>query len=78
MRGDMSPIPNTLSWRGAQLKHSDNFTFMVTFYNNTETKYLQLHPKLTIIQEIKRVPRPTENTSSNMLKCYRVPGSVLR
>jgi len=23
--------PNTFSWRGAQLKHSDNFTF--TFYN---------------------------------------------
>jgi hypothetical protein len=24
------PLPNTPSWRGAQLKHRDNFTF--TFY----------------------------------------------
>jgi hypothetical protein len=30
MRGAIPPLPNTPSWRGAQLKHRDNFTF--TFY----------------------------------------------
>jgi hypothetical protein len=27
MRGAISPFPNTPSWRGAQLKHRDKFTF---------------------------------------------------
>jgi hypothetical protein len=27
MRGAINPLPNTPSWRGAQLKHRDNFTF---------------------------------------------------
>jgi hypothetical protein len=27
MSGAKSPLPNTASWRGAQLKHRDNFTF---------------------------------------------------
>jgi hypothetical protein len=27
MRGAISPLPNMPSWRGAQLKHRDNFTF---------------------------------------------------
>jgi len=27
MRGAIPPFPNTPSWRGAQLKHRDNFTF---------------------------------------------------
>jgi hypothetical protein len=30
MSGDVSPLPNTPSWRGAQLKHRDNFTFTFT------------------------------------------------
>jgi len=30
MRGALSPLPNTPSCRGAQLKHRDNFTFTVT------------------------------------------------
>jgi hypothetical protein len=30
MRRAISPLPNTPSWRGTQLKHRDNFTF--TFY----------------------------------------------
>jgi hypothetical protein len=30
MSGATSPLPNTPSWRGVQLKHGDNFTF--TFY----------------------------------------------
>jgi hypothetical protein len=32
MRGAVSPLPTIPSWRGAQLKHTDNFTF--TFENN--------------------------------------------
>jgi len=31
MRGAIPPLPNTLSWRGAQSKHRDNFTFTLTF-----------------------------------------------
>jgi hypothetical protein len=31
MSGVIPPLPNTPSWRGAQLKHRDNFTF--TFYD---------------------------------------------
>jgi len=27
MSGTIPPVPNTPSWRGAQLKHRDNFTF---------------------------------------------------
>jgi len=27
MRGVIPPLPNTPSWRGAELKHRDNFTF---------------------------------------------------
>jgi hypothetical protein len=33
MSGAIPPLPNTPSLRGAQLKHSDNFT--LTFYPNT-------------------------------------------
>jgi hypothetical protein len=29
MRGAIPPLPNTHSWRGAQLKHRDNFTFII-------------------------------------------------
>jgi hypothetical protein len=31
MSGATSPLPNTPSWRGAQLKHRDNFTFTFAF-----------------------------------------------
>jgi len=31
MRGATSPLPNTPSWRGAQLKHRDNFYFYFYF-----------------------------------------------
>jgi hypothetical protein len=31
MRGAIPALPNTPSWRGAQLKHRDKFTFYVIF-----------------------------------------------
>jgi hypothetical protein len=31
MSGAIPPLPDSPSWRGAQLKHSDNFTFTFTF-----------------------------------------------
>jgi hypothetical protein len=34
MSGAIPPLPNTSSWRGAQLKHRDNFTF--TFHEELE------------------------------------------
>jgi hypothetical protein len=30
MSGAIPPLPNTPSWRGAQLNHRDNFTFTFT------------------------------------------------
>jgi hypothetical protein len=30
MSGAIPPLPNTPSWRGAQLKHRDSFTFTST------------------------------------------------
>jgi len=30
MSGALLPLPHTLSWRGAQVKHGDNFTFCTT------------------------------------------------
>jgi hypothetical protein len=33
MSGTIPPFPNTFPWRGAQLKHTDNFTFYL--YLNT-------------------------------------------
>jgi hypothetical protein len=32
MNGAIPQLPNSPSWRGAQLKHRDNFTFTFTFY----------------------------------------------
>jgi hypothetical protein len=34
MGGAIPPLPNTPSWRGAQLKHRDNFTFLLLHFNN--------------------------------------------
>jgi hypothetical protein len=44
MRGVIRPLSNTPSWRGAQLKHRDNFTFLrISYHNNqgnaTRTRY---------------------------------------
>jgi len=36
MSGAVPPLPNTPLWRGAQLKHRDNFAF--TFYSG-DTKF---------------------------------------
>jgi hypothetical protein len=33
MRGAIFPFHNTPSWRGAQLKHRDNFIFTFTYLN---------------------------------------------
>jgi hypothetical protein len=34
MNGAIPPLPNTPSWRGAQLKHRDNFTLTLPFNIN--------------------------------------------
>jgi hypothetical protein len=33
MSGTIPPFPNTTPWRGAQLKHRDNFTFTFKYIN---------------------------------------------
>jgi hypothetical protein len=41
MSGAIPPLPNTPSWRGAQFKHRDNFTF----YLYHEERYIVVtHP----------------------------------
>jgi hypothetical protein len=34
MRGAIPPLPNAPSWRGAQLKHRNNFTFTLVPYKH--------------------------------------------
>jgi hypothetical protein len=48
MRVAIPPLPNTPSWRGAQLKHRDNFTF-------TLRKHLTKIYRLHTIQDHKQV-----------------------
>jgi hypothetical protein len=43
MSGAISPLPNTPSWRGAQLKHRESFTFFIVL------------EKLTVIQLVKKL-----------------------
>jgi len=45
MSGAIPPLPNTPSWRGDQLKHSDNFTFYL--YNNNNNNNNNLHYSYT-------------------------------
>jgi hypothetical protein len=44
MSGAIPPLTNTPSWRGAQLKHRDNFIFTFTF-----TFYILLHTILVLL-----------------------------
>jgi hypothetical protein len=41
MSGTIPQLPNTPLWRGAQLKHRDNFTFTFTFYSTLLTELIQ-------------------------------------
>jgi hypothetical protein len=36
MSGAIPPLPNTPSWRGAQLKHRDSFTFTLPLRDGGE------------------------------------------
>jgi hypothetical protein len=46
MSGAISPLPNTPSWRGAQLKHRDNFTLPLPLPYVIETAFLS-NPKVS-------------------------------
>jgi len=37
MRGAIHPLLNTPSWRGAQLKHSDDYTYTLIYTLGLET-----------------------------------------
>jgi hypothetical protein len=40
MLGTILPLPNTPSWRGAKLKHRDNFTFtFIEFYKGVSKSF---------------------------------------
>jgi hypothetical protein len=43
MNGAIPPLPNTPSWRGAQLKHRDIFTFTFTFYYTVKDNTIVSH-----------------------------------
>jgi hypothetical protein len=49
MRGAVRSLPNTPSWRGAQLKHRDNFTFPFTF-TFTFTYYITPWAELSTLE----------------------------
>jgi hypothetical protein len=40
--------PNTPSWRGAQLKHRDNFTFNRFFENITKSNIWEHHKQIKV------------------------------
>jgi hypothetical protein len=47
MIGAIPPLPNTPSWRGAQLKDRDNFTF--TFASSLVVKRTKASSKIIIV-----------------------------
>jgi hypothetical protein len=51
MSGAIHPLPHTPSWRGAQLKHRDNFTFTFTF---------------TYLHQLTQVKRPRIKTTKQL------------
>jgi hypothetical protein len=53
--------PNTPSWRGAQLKHRDNFTFTFTFYlyNGTSSRHVYHQRKGVPTTYWERAPYPS-------------------
>jgi len=55
MRGAILPLPNTPSWRGAQLKHEDNFTFTFHLFSplsKVTLKAYQTEPKSKYLDNI--------------------------
>jgi hypothetical protein len=57
--GAISPLPNTPSWRGAQLKHRDNFTlpylYLITTVKVCILSYFKQDPKIFIFR--LKIPR---------------------
>jgi hypothetical protein len=39
--------PNTSSWRGAQLKHRDNFTFYLDDDDDDDDDHARVYPKVS-------------------------------
>jgi hypothetical protein len=55
MSGAVPPFPNTASWRGAELKHRDNFTFYLLPPLASNTLLTTLHPLLeNVLQTVCR------------------------
>jgi hypothetical protein len=55
MNGSIPPFPNTPPWRGAQLKHRDNFTFTFLWVWNLVSN-LRGKPRQTVFEnwELRR------------------------
>jgi hypothetical protein len=43
MRGAIPPLLNTPSWRGTQLKHTDNFTLKIHYRDQDVDESIILH-----------------------------------
>jgi hypothetical protein len=56
--------PNTPSWRGAQLKHSDNFTFTFTFIKYEYTKSHGTHRNTDLTGENDAFRKPSQESRS--------------
>jgi hypothetical protein len=54
MRGAIPPLPNTPSWRGAQLKQRDSFTFTSTCFKS-DLIYRKLIVTLALINGVGNI-----------------------
>jgi len=55
MRGAIPLLPHTPSWRGAQLKHGDNFTFNFTMKSENIEMQAQCMHKTELLRTILSV-----------------------
>jgi hypothetical protein len=73
MRGAIFPLPNTPSWRGAQLKHRDSFIFIEFFYCShpcSVNKYLSGY-KMKVKHNETGSGKENESSSSTEMVCNR-------
>jgi hypothetical protein len=73
MSGAIPPLPNTPSWRGAQLKHRDNFTFTFTLslvqdklsnYGIVKCEQLVTSEMVAPLGRKTATPLPTRNSTT--------------
>jgi hypothetical protein len=67
MSGSIPPLPNTRSWRGAQFKHKEKFTFTLLLSAVTKVKFIRDGMTYIILRDrscdiiVLNVHSPNEN-----------------